>query len=103
MLKEQRRMTMGLSRGNWITLGIFLFGLISAAIAQAIVYGGQVEKIDNNTEKIEKLEVTVETVRKEIKTDMKDLEGRLNNRMDRNSEVQRDRHNELLETIRAIK
>ncbi len=93
----------GMSPSGWRAIFFSSASLLIVIITGAIVYGGNIQKIGDNSNKIEKLEVTIETVRKEIKTDIKDMEGRLTDRMDRNGELQKDRYNEILDTIRNIK
>lgn len=92
--KEQRHTKMGLSRGNWITLGIFAFSFTGAVIAQAIVYGGQVEKINNN-------EKAITEIRKEMKTNTRQLRREIKESAKETQTILKDQMQILIQTIKS--
>lgn len=90
--KDQRRTTMGLSRGNWIILFLAICGFIGVLISQAITYGSQVQQQEINTKDIVENRKTIEGI-------VKDMEKRINGRFDRIEIRQTNRHEELKQLI----
>jgi len=93
---------MGLSRGkgNWITIGLFSIGILSAAMVQYQAYGQTLQQVQINKENIEKLP-------EQFKEEIKESEQRLAKRMDalerRSERRDREQSNDIKQILRALK
>ncbi len=91
---------MGLSRGNWITIGLFSIGILSAAMVQYQAYGQTLQQVQINKENIEKLP-------EQFKEEIKESEQRLAKRMDalerRSEQRDREQSQDIKQILRALK
>lgn len=74
---------MGLSPGNWIAIAAAALGTIGTGLSIAMVYGANVNQIENNTKvnkeqdvKIEKIEKKMEDNHRELQMQISTSEGR---------------------------
>ena len=95
-MQEQRHTFMKLSKGNWITLGIFFISSVGGGMIWSQTYGQTLQQVEINTKNIEKLP---EKFREEIKAS----ERRLTKRMDKQDKYRREDMKEIRSLIREIK
>lgn len=74
---------MGLSPGNWIAIVVAALGSIGTGASVAMVYGSNVNQLENNTRvnkeqdvKIEKIEKKIEDNHRELQMQISTSEGR---------------------------
>ncbi len=97
--KEQRRTTLGLSRGNWITIVIFVISIIAAGIAQAIAYGTERAENKATSALAKENKGGIKEIRKEMKTNAKQLRKEIKESASETQEVLKDQIQILIQTI----
>ena len=99
-MNDQRTTIMGLSRGNWIVLGLFVIGLIGTAFTQYRAYGQTLQQVEVNTKAIERMP-------EQFHEELMEVEGRISKKIDEQTKRQeaaaRETRQDIKEILRALK
>lgn len=92
-MKEQRHTFLGLSKGNYITLGIFALASVSGAMVWSQTYGQTLQQVQNNKEAIQE-------IRKEMKSNTKDLRKEIKSSAKQTQSILKDQMQILIQAIK---
>lgn len=102
IMNDQRTTLLGLSKGNWIVISIFILSCFFGSIAWTVTYGQTLQQVEVNTRNIEKVPAQIANVKKELKEEIKESEGRILTEIKASENRAVDRQEQTLNHIRDI-